>query len=293
MKNRQIVLSFSRIKRHLKKSWWVLAILLVLSLSMFCRGVYFNKKSIDSQKKEFRYQKTLLFVSERLNNSYIGDFQTLLSSEEFLEIIYNGKKEKNFTIERIEGSNCLNITISDFHKKNCKKFTDKMVEEGKKYFEEIYPDIEIIELDEKYISSDEDMAVLVQMKDIIVLIMPIFLGVIGLYFLMICDDCFYERKEVEYFLEMPVYEYTEEECVNMLNKEKGTAILGRCMEMFSDIEGLEMIGLGDFLRKKEGIGINKILVIRAGKITARELEEFCNITDEDKKGSLKIFWING
>lgn len=293
MDNRHIMVSKDKMNRHMKKKWWILVVLIGVGVIAFCCGVFSNTRTANSTQEIFKYKKILLFDSHETykNSNYISDFKVFITTEEFANEIYGKEKGVSVEVEKLSDSNCLSILVTATEGKKAKSVAEKVVQEGIVRFHEVYSQVDISEIESICLPTEKVSVMLVQLKDVIMLIAPLLIGIFCVYLLIILDDCIYTREELEYFLDMPVYEYEKEECLNLIKRLNDMAVIvGRDLdEMASEIKGIEV--LSEFLRKKDSFGKPKILIVKKCSITVKELEAFMRIIDKDIEKSLKIFMI--
>ena len=99
-------------------------------------------------------------------------------------------------------------------------------------------------------------------------------------------------KELEDFLDIPVCQYTQEECVGMISQmQNQTIIVGRGLtEIITEKENV--VSIGEFLRKKKGLGSPKTLLVKAEYITAGELEELMQVIERDTEKQFNVLMLS-
>lgn len=294
MGNRQIRISLNRIKTYLKRFWWLLIGLTMVGIIAFLVGVNSNKKTMSMVQEIYTYQKILLFNTDEnsATDNYIGDFNIFITADEFKEKIYGNEKGVTVEVTRLANSNCSSIVVTSNKKEKAQNVAERIVEEGKNIFNNVYPQITVSDVTSKESVLENESVQLVQLKDVLFLIGPAMLGLFIIYVLMILDERIYTVKELEDFLDMSVYEYTHKECMSQISEmQNKTVIVGRNLdEIISEKE--DVVILSDFLRKKNGLGNPKILIVREKDITVGELEDFMRVMERDTEKQLKVIMLN-
>lgn len=291
MENKCMLLSKNNVKEHLKKTWFVLLLSVCVGVCGFIMGIHSNLNDMKSKQKVSEYQKKILFTSDRISNAYIVDFMVLTSENDFKKDVLGKERNISLETERVEGSNILLLKVKG-NKNKLQQVANDFVEKGTEIFNQYYPDVQIASLGNDTITNIDVQNVYVQMKDILFLILPILIGVVGVYISILWDNRFYDRNNLELYLGKRVCEYTMKDCIEALRKKEDILIVyGKGINQ-GDLNKLNVISLDEYNKKRQASSANKIFVIKKGYTKTVEIDEFLKTLSYDNEKSYDVIFIN-
>lgn len=291
MENKYMLLSKNNVKQHLKKTWFVLLLAVCVGVLGFVMGIHSNLNDIKSKQKVSEYQQKIMFISDRISNAYIADFMVLTSENDFKKNVIGEEKNISLETERVEGSNILLLKVKG-NKNKLKEVANDFVENGTELFNKYYPDVQVVSLENGVITNIDIPKVYVQMKDILLLILPILIGVVGVYISILWDNRFYDRNNLELYLGKQVCEFTMKDCIEALKKKKDILIVYGKGINEGNLKKLNAISLDEYNKKRETSSTNKILVLKKGYTKTVEIDEFLKTLSYDEKKAYDVFFIN-
>ncbi len=282
------MISKEKIKANVKKYKWIIIISVFIGICLFCLGCYFNINNSNSEDV-YIYQNKLVLISERPNSYYIEDFIVILSSDNFKKTIEESMRNASYNIEKADEGSSIIVTVTADSKDNAIDFYENLLREGKSFYNTYFPDVNIIEIENRFIQSAQSI---VQMKDLILFFFPIFVGIFLIYLRMLFDNNIYSKSEIEEILKLPVYECNHIDCIHILNSRIiETVILGKNINRFEDLK-MPQLYMDDFLKGKNDVEGNVCFVVRKDYISNIELNELAKIIELRNLSSTGVFLLN-
>lgn len=295
MYNKQTVLSWRRIKYNIKRYFWVLIIAALLSVISLFMGISNNKKKIDTLAIS-KVESVFLFHSEENEQSiqgFVGDMKTFLQTEQFEETLndyLDAKKldkyseEDTINIKLVEVSNCFRVIVSSDDGERAKAISDfvcNFLEEKTEYY---YTGIQysLIEQKENEEVREEKNISIIQLKDLLIAILILGVGILILYFLMIFDRRIMSEEEGCLFFNTGKclsVENLDDLCVklegNDLEKKKILVLPDKLedtkREELKSIRGINLISL-DNVTENELCGMQQWIILYGGMIIGKEYD---------------------
>ena len=316
--DKEVVLSWKRIKAYLKMYWWIIAVAAVLGLIMMMIGIKSNIASNQSSDDKVM-QKTTFLVSLEENAgtlstaSVIGDYMAVLNTEEFLQKINSKLKDEGIQpkkesykmeVARIDSSNCFTIDIESDSKQNA-EIAAEVVKATLKSSLEMYQDkVEIYEIDKsinKVTTETESSFVL---KDLMIFVGMVILGFVIVYLILIFDKRIASADELIHFIkkeDILIIGKKSDYCkIDTLfrdgTNDNTTLILGdQTEELSKEIsdKGLECVSIDEAERYllNKAVTKNIYLAVRSMKTSRTELEKVKEILVLQELAFKKVFFM--
>lgn len=278
-----------RIKFYLKKFRWILIIAILLGLLTSIYDINKNR----NRESNFTYKQEIILVSSRSTTEFIDNFNLILNSDEFRAEFNknNDKASYSITTGDVKGSGFI-ITTTSMDKKSAESAILYIENNGFERYKNSYPDVEIVKnnADPSLINSKTPA---VQMKDILLLIGPLFLALLFMYIKMLFDDRLYSNSEVENYLGIFSTEIAEKDIKKIFESKEGlnniTVVFGRGIE-YAD-SSIKRIGLSEY---NNGIydEDSLLIIIKEKEVTTDELLKLKNRIKFSDLKNIRIFVIH-
>lgn len=286
-------ISKERVKWHLKRTWWIILIGALVGIILFSFGIYSNYKDRGLEGK-IQGQRTILLMADRNNNTYIDDFIAISTSSDFRKKLENNDALNiSYTMEKTESGNGVIICLDATNKKEAFNFLEVIQKEATEVYLSYYPDVEIRTVDTVYGRTSSTS--ILQMKDIVALTLPLFLVCLCVYIMILYDKHLYSRKEVESIIQIPVYEFSIDECIEEVKSiSSALSVCGRELEELTKSE-IDCITISDFIKNKNLIYDQIILIIKRKIATIDELLDFLDMVrlqSINKEFKMQVFMVD-
>ena len=203
MYSKKMIISKERVVYYLKRYWWIVIVALLVGVVL---GMYsiMNRESqtLENEQEKILESKFLVIAGENEKisvSSLIGDCKVLLQSKELKEQLDSTEKNKSvFEIElkEIELSNCFSLVVSAETKESAEKISEKVILYLKEKIEEYYPQSELNLLETQWGQIDaEESSSPVHLSDLFIILGPMIIVLLSLYFIMIMDKKVFSSME--------------------------------------------------------------------------------------------------
>lgn len=278
-----------RIKFYLKKFRWILIIAILLGLLTSIYDINKNR----NRESNFTYKQEVILVSSRNTTEFIDNFNLILNSDEFRAEFNknNDKASYSITTGDVKGSGFI-ITTTSMDKKSAESAILYIENNGFERYKNSYPDVEIVKnnADPSLINSKTPA---VQMKDILLLIGPLFLALLFMYIRMLFDDRLYSNSEVENYLGIFSTEIAEKDIKRIFERKEEldniTVVIGRGIEYAdSSITSLSLSEYNNGIYDKDSL----LIIIKEKEVTTDELLKLKNRIKFSDLKDIRIFVIH-
>lgn len=278
-----------RIKFYLKKFRWILIIAILLGLLTSIYDINKNR----NRESNFTYKQEIILVSSRNTTEFIDNFNLILNSDEFRAEFNknNDKASYSITTGDVKGSGFI-ITTTSMDKKSAESAILYIENNGFERYKNSYPDVEIVKnnADPSLINSKTPA---VQMKDILLLIGPLFLALLFMYIKMLFDDRLYSNSEVENYLGIFSTEIAEKDIKRIFERKEEldniTVVIGRGIEYAdSSITSLSLSEYNNGIYDKDSL----LIIIKEKEVTTDELLKLKNRIKFSDLKDIRIFVIH-
>lgn len=278
-----------RIKFYLKKFRWILIIAILLGLLTSIYDINKNR----NRESNFTYKQEIILVSSRNTTEFIDNFNLILNSDEFRAEFNknNDKASYSITTGDVKGSGFI-ITTTSMDKKSAESAILYIENNGFERYKNSYPDVEIVKnnADPSLINSKTPA---VQMKDILLLIGPLFLALLFMYIKMLFDDRLYSNSEVENYLGIFSTEIAEKDIKRIFERKEEldniTVVIGRGIEYAdSSITSLSLSEYNNGIYDKDSL----LVIIKEKEVTTDELLKLKNRIKFSDLKDIRIFVIH-
>lgn len=203
MYSKKMIISKERVVYYLKRYWWIVIVALLVGVVL---GMYsiMNRESqtLENEQEKILESKFLVIAGENEKisvSSLIGDCKVLLQSKELKEQLDSTEKQNSvFEIElkEIELSNCFSLVVSAETKESAEKISEKVILYLKEKIEEYYPQSELNLLETQWGQIDaEESSSPVHLSDLFIIVGPMVIVLLSLYFIMIMDKKVFSSME--------------------------------------------------------------------------------------------------
>ena len=278
-----------RIKFYLKKFRWILIIVILLGLLTSIYDINKNR----NRESNFTYKQEVILVSSRNTTEFIDNFNLILNSDEFRAEFNknNDKASYSITTGDVKGSGFI-ITTTSMDKKSAESAILYIENNGFERYKNSYPDVEIVKnnADPSLINSKTPA---VQMKDILLLIGPLFLALLFMYIKMLFDDRLYSNSEVENYLGIFSTEIAEKDIKRIFERKEEldniTVVIGRGIEYVdSSITSLSLSEYNNGIYDEDSL----LVIIKEKEVTTDELLKLKNRIKFSDLKDIRIFVIH-
>ncbi len=278
-----------RIKFYLKKFRWILIIAILLGLLASIYDINKNR----NRESNFTYKQEVILVSSRSTTEFIDNFNLILNSDEFRAEFNknNDKASYSITTGDVKGSGFI-ITTTSMDKKSAESAILYIENNGFERYKNSYPDVEIVKnnADPSLINSKTPA---VQMKDILLLIGPLFLALLFMYIKMLFDDRLYSNSEVENYLGIFSTEIAEKDIKRIFERKEEldniTVVIGRGIEYVdSSITSLSLSEYNNGIYDEDSL----LVIIKEKEVTTDELLKLKNRIKFSDLKDIRIFVIH-
>lgn len=278
-----------RIKFYLKKFRWILIIAILLGLLASIYDINKNR----NRESNFTYKQEVILVSSRNTSEFIDNFNLILNSDEFRAEFnkYNDKASYAITTGDVKGSGFI-ITTTSMDKKSAESAILYIENNGFERYKNSYPDVEIIKNNSDPILLNSK-APTVQMKDILLLIGPLFLALLFIYIKMLFDDRLYSNSEVENYLGIFSTEIAEKDIKKIFERKEEldniTVVFGRGIEYKnSSIKRISLSEYNNGIYDEDSL----LVIIKEKEVTTDELLKLKNRIKFSDLKDIRIFVIH-
>lgn len=278
-----------RIKFYLKKFRWILIIAILLGLLTSIYDINKNR----NRESNFTYKQEVILVSSRNTTEFIDNFNLILNSDEFRAEFNknNDKASYSITTGDVKGSGFI-ITTTSMDKKSAESAILYIENNGFERYKNSYPDVEIVKNNSNPILINSKTPA-VQMKDILLLICPLFLALLFIYIKMLFDDRLYSNSEVENYLGIFSTEIAEKDIKRIFERKEEldniTVVIGRGIEYAdSSITSLSLSEYNNGIYDKDSL----LIIIKEKEVTTDELLKLKNRIKFSDLKDIRIFVIH-
>lgn len=278
-----------RIKFYLKKFRWILIIAILLGLLASIYDINKNR----NRESNFTYKQEVILVSSRNTTEFIDNFNLILNSDEFRAEFNknNDKASYSITTGDVKGSGFI-ITTTSIDKKSAESAISYIENNGFERYKNSYPDVEIVKNNSNPILINSKTPA-VQMKDILLLIGPLFLALLFIYIKMLFDDRLYSNSEVENYLGIFSTEIAEKDIKRIFERKEEldniTVVIGRGIEYVdSSITSLSLSEYNNGIYDEDSL----LVIIKEKEVTTDELLKLKNRIKFSDLKDIRIFVIH-
>lgn len=278
-----------RIKFYLKKFRWILIIAILLGLLASIYDINKNR----NRENNFTYKQEVILVSSRNTSEFIDNFNLILNSDEFRAEFNenNDKASYSITTGDVKGSGFI-ITTTSMDKKSAESAILYIENKGFERYKNSYPDVEIVKNNVNPILINSKTPT-VQMKDILLLIGPLFLALLFIYIKMLFDDRLYSNSEVENYLGIFSTEIAEKDIKKIFERKEEldniTVVFGRGIEYEdSSIKGVSLSEYNNGIYDEDSL----LIIIKEKEVTTDELLKLKNRIKFSDLKDIRIFVIH-
>lgn len=278
-----------RIKFYLKKFRWILIIAILLGLLTSIYDINKNR----NRESNFTYKQEIILVSSRNTTEFIDNFNLILNSDEFRAEFNknNDKASYSITTGDVKGSGFI-ITTTSMDKKSAESAILYIENNGFERYKNSYPDVEIVKNNSNPILINSKTPA-VQMKDILLLIGPLFLALLFIYIKMLFDDRLYSNSEVENYLGIFSTEIAEKDIKRIFERKEEldniTVVIGRGIEYVdSSITSLSLSEYNNGIYDEDSL----LVIIKEKEVTTDELLKLKNRIKFSDLKDIRIFVIH-
>lgn len=278
-----------RIKFYLKKFRWILIIAILLGLLASIYDINKNR----NRESNFTYKQEVILVSSRNTSEFIDNFNLILNSDEFRAEFNknNDKASYSITTGDVKGSGFI-ITTTSMDKKSAESAILYIENNGFERYKNSYPDVEIVKNNSDPILINSKTPA-VQMKDILLLIGPLFLALLFIYIKMLFDDRLYSNSEVENYLGIFSTEIAEKDIKKIFERKEEldniTVVIGRGIEYVdSSITSLSLSEYNNGIYDEDSL----LVIIKEKEVTTDELLKLKNRIKFSDLKDIRIFVIH-
>lgn len=278
-----------RIKFYLKKFRWILIIAILLGLLASIYDINNNR----NRESNFTYKQEVILVSSRNTSEFIDNFNLILNSDEFRAEFNKNNDKASYAITTgdVKGSGFI-ITTTSMDKKSAESAILYIENNGFERYKNSYPDVEIIKNNSDPILLNSKTPT-VQMKDILLLIGPLFLTLLFIYIKMLFDDRLYSNSEVENYLGIFSTEVAEKDIKKIFERKEElnniTVVFGRGIEYEdSSIKGVSLSEYNNGIYDEDSL----LVIIKEKEVTTDELLKLKNRIKFSDLKNIRIFVIH-
>lgn len=278
-----------RIKFYLKKFRWILIIAILLGLLASIYDINKNR----NRESNFTYKQAVILVSSRNTSEFIDNFNLILNSDEFRAEFnkYNDKASYAITTGDVKGSGFI-ITTTSMDKKSAESAISYIEDKGFERYKNSYTDVEIVKNNANPILINSKTPA-VQMKDILLLIGPLFFILLFIYIKMLFDDRLYSNSEVENYLGIFSTEIAEKDIKKIFETKEElnniTVVFGRGIEYRdSSIKSLSLSEYNNGIYDEDSL----LVIIKEKEVTTDELLKLKNRIKFSDLKNIRIFVIH-
>lgn len=278
-----------RIKFYLKKFRWILIIAILLGLLASIYDINKNR----NRESNFTYKQEVILVSSRNTTEFIDNFNLILNSDEFRAEFNknNDKASYSITTGDVKGSGFI-ITTTSMDKKSAESAILYIENNGFERYKNSYTDVEIVKNNSNPILINSKTPA-VQMKDILLLIGPLFLALLFIYIKMLFDDRLYSNSEVENYLGIFSTEIAEKDIKRIFERKEEldniTVVIGRGIEYVdSSITSLSLSEYNSGIYDEDSL----LVIIKEKEVTTDELLKLKNRIKFSDLKDIRIFVIH-
>ncbi len=278
-----------RIKFYLKKFRWILIIAILLGLLASIYDINKNR----NRESNFTYKQEVILVSSRNTSEFIDNFNLILNSDEFRAEFNKNNDKASYAVTTgdVKGSGFI-ITTTSMDKKSAESAILYIENNGFERYKNSYPDVEIIKNNSDPILLNSKTPT-VQMKDILLLIGPLFLALLFIYIKMLFDDRLYSNSEVENYLGIFSTEIGEKDIKKIFERKEElnniTVVFGRGIEYEdSSIKGVSLSEYNNGIYDEDSL----IVIIKEKEVTTDELLKLKNRIKFSELKNIRIFVIH-
>lgn len=278
-----------RIKFYLKKFRWILIIAILLGLLASIYDINNNR----NRESNFTYKQEVILVSSRNTSEFIDNFNLILNSDEFRAEFNKNNDKASYAITTgdVKGSGFI-ITTTSMDKKSAESAILYIENNGFERYKNLYPDVEIIKNNSDPILLNSKTPT-VQMKDILLLIGPLFLTLLFIYIKMLFDDRLYSNSEVENYLGIFSTEVAEKDIKKIFESKEElnniTVVFGRGIEYEdSSIKGVSLSEYNNGIYDEDSL----LVIIKEKEVTTDELLKLKNRIKFSDLKNIRIFVIH-
>lgn len=278
-----------RIKFYLKKFRWILIIAILLGLLASIYDINKNR----NRESNFTYKQEVILVSSRNTSEFIDNFNLILNSDEFRAEFNKNNDKASYAVTTgdVKGSGFI-ITTTSMDKKSAESAILYIENNGFERYKNSYPDVEIIKNNSDPILLNSKTPT-VQMKDILLLIGPLFLALLFIYIKMLFDDRLYSNSEVENYLGIFSTEIGEKDIKKIFERKEElnniTVVFGRGIEYAdSSIKGVSLSEYNNGIYDEDSL----LVIIKEKEVTTDELLKLKNRIKFSDLKNIRIFVIH-
>ena len=278
-----------RIKFYLKKFRWILIIAILLGLLASIYDINKNR----NRESNLTYKQEVILVSSRNTSEFIDNFNLILNSDEFRAEFNKNNDKASYAITTgdVKGSGFI-ITTTSMDKKSAESAILYIENNGFERYKNSYPDVEIIKNNSNPILLNSKTPT-VQMKDILLLIGPLFLALLFIYIKMLFDDRLYSNSEVENYLGIFSTEIAEKDIKKIFERKEElnniTVVFGRGIEYEdSSIKGVSLSEYNNGIYDEDSL----LVIIKEKEVTTDELLKLKNRIKFSELKNIRIFVIH-
>ena len=278
-----------RIKFYLKKFRWILIIAILLGLLASMYDINKNR----NRESNFTYKQEVILVSSRNTSEFIDNFNLILNSDEFRAEFNKNNDKASYAVTTgdVKGSGFI-ITTTSMDKKSAESAILYIENNGFERYKNSYPDVEIIKNNSDPILLNSKTPT-VQMKDILLLIGPLFLTLLFIYIKMLFDDRLYSNSEVENYLGIFSTEIAEKDIKKIFERKEElnniTLVFGRGIEYEdSSIKGVSLSEYNNGIYDEDSL----LVIIKEKEVTTDELLKLKNRIKFSDLKNIRIFVIH-
>lgn len=278
-----------RIKFYLKKFRWILIIAILLGLLASIYDINNNR----NRESNFTYKQEVILVSSRNTSEFIDNFNLILNSDEFRAEFNKNNDKASYAITTgdVKGSGFI-ITTTSMDKKSAEYAISYIENNGFERYKNSYPDVEIIKNNSDPILIKSKTPT-VQMKDILLLIGPLFLALLFIYIKMLFDDRLYSNSEVENYLGIFSTEIAEKDIKKIFERKEEldniTVVFGRGIEYEdSSIKRISLSEYNNGIYDEDSL----LVIIKEKEVTTDELLKLKNRIKFSDLKNIRIFVIH-
>lgn len=278
-----------RIKFYLKKFRWILIIAILLGLLASMYDINKNR----NRESNFTYKQEVILVSSRNTSEFIDNFNLILNSDEFRAEFNKNNDKASYAVTTgdVKGSGFI-ITTTSMDKKSAESAILYIENNGFERYKNSYPDVEIIKNNSDPILLNSKTPT-VQMKDILLLIGPLFLTLLFIYIKMLFDDRLYSNSEVENYLGIFSTEIAEKDIKKIFERKEElnniTVVFGRGIEYEdSSIKGVSLSEYNNGIYDEDSL----LVIIKEKEVTTDELLKLKNRIKFSDLKNIRIFVIH-
>lgn len=278
-----------RINFYLKKFRWILIIAILLGLLASIYDINKNR----NRESNFTYKQEVILVSSRNTSEFIDNFNLILNSDEFRAEFNKNNDKASYAVTTgdVKGSGFI-ITTTSMDKKSAESAILYIENKGFERYKNSYPDVEIVKNNVNPILINSKTPT-VQMKDILLLIGPLFLALLFIYIKMLFDDRLYSSSEVENYLGIFSTEIAEKDIKKIFESKEGlnniTVVFGRGIEYKdSSIKGVSLSEYNNGIYDEDSL----LVIIKEKEVTTDELLKLKNRIKFSDLKNIRIFVIH-